>query len=171
MSAASAGGSAAAFVFIKSTADADFCIMPVEQGEMVGMVLERACTKYTHWRLNALQVRAHLVAEPGTAEEPGPAAIDAALARRHLPVSAVVASGAWLVAAPTAPTAPPGGPGAAAGAGPPAADLTSIAQSIAGVQLQLSLLSQLLASKGAPVSSATACAARSLAARARARQP
>ncbi len=63
----------------------------------VGQVAALACKECSHWRLNAGQVRIHLVAESG--EEPGDEAIEAALAARHLSVSAAVPSGAWLVAA------------------------------------------------------------------------
>jgi hypothetical protein len=101
-----------AFVWIKASTDAGFAMLSVDLGELVGSVIERACTKYIHWQLNALQVRIHLVADSG--DEPGDEAIDAALAKKHLLVSAGVTSGAWLVAVPTTPAGGSGSGGVGA---------------------------------------------------------
>ena len=59
-----------------------------------------ACKEFTHWQLNAGQVRLHPVTVSG--REPSEEEIGAALTTEPLPVSAAVAPGAWLVAVPSA---------------------------------------------------------------------
>lgn len=98
----SAGSSTACIVFIKSIADAGFGTMSVGPGELVGTLLDRACAKYTHWKLNALQMRLFLVAEAG--DEPSGAEIGAALElgkMMPLSVNTPVLHGSWLVARPS----------------------------------------------------------------------
>ncbi len=126
-------GKMASCVFIKATSDAGFAAMTVELGELAGTLLDRACTKYTHWGLNALQMRLFLVQESGAAV-PTTAAIEAALALEPLAVSAAVARGAWLVAVPTAAPGGPGsggGPAGAAGAQAPSAPAAAEADPVA----------------------------------------
>jgi hypothetical protein len=103
----SASGSITSFVFIKSSADAHFAVMSMELGELAGTMLDRACSKYTHWRLNALEMNLFLVAKagvsmpqllaPDTFKDLEPLSVDVTLE------SAGVSSGAWLVAVPTTP--------------------------------------------------------------------
>ena len=104
----SAGGSTGGnvYVWIKlATAKEDaFAYLTVELGELVGSLIERACSKYTHWQLNAGQVRLHPVTVSG--EEPSEEEIGAARATNPLAVSAAVPSGAWLVASSTHPVSP-----------------------------------------------------------------
>jgi hypothetical protein len=97
----SKGGGTTSLAWIRLVTDGTFAKIRFSAGEDVAGVAELACTKFTHWGLNALQVRIHLVAEAG--EQPGDKAIEAALAKERLPVSAAVASGAWLVAVPFMP--------------------------------------------------------------------
>ena len=63
-----------------------------------------ACKEFTHWRLNAGQVRLHPVTVSG--KEPSEEEIGAAWATgtKPLAVSEGVTSGAWLVAVPTTTT-------------------------------------------------------------------
>ena len=102
----SAGGSAsgADYVWIKlATAKEDaFAYLTVELGEFVGSLIERACSRYTHWRLNAGQVRLFVLAKAGPKPQlPTLEALKALepLAEEATLDSAGVASGAWLVAA------------------------------------------------------------------------
>ena len=123
----SAGGSSTSFVFIKlATAKEDaFAKVAFNASDLVTDVADRACKKYTHWRLNAAQVRIHLVAESGN--EPSDKAIEAALASKPLSVSAGVTSGAWLVAVPTTPARGSGGGSIGSSAKHTAEDLLAIA--------------------------------------------
>jgi hypothetical protein len=91
------------FVWVKlSTAKEDvFAKVTITASDLVTDVAELSCAKFARWRLCAGQVRIHLVAESG--EEPSDEAIGAALAKKHLPVNAVVTSGAWLVVVPITP--------------------------------------------------------------------
>jgi hypothetical protein len=111
----SAGGSTGGtdYVWIKlATAKEDaFAYLTVELGELVGSLIERACSKYTHWQLNAGQVRLHPVTVSG--EEPSEEEIGAARATGPLAVSTAVPRGTWLVAVPTT----PGSSGSGGGAG------------------------------------------------------
>ena len=102
----STGVRPSAYVFIKSVADAGFAAMPMERGEIVGILLHQACTNYTHWQRNSLQMQLFLVKESGDVA-PTSAAIHSALVREPLTVSAAVSSGSWVVAVPT----PSGGGG------------------------------------------------------------
>jgi hypothetical protein len=105
--AMSSGGGTASFVFIRSIADAGFATISMELDELAGMLLDRACTKFKHWRLNALQMRLFLVAKAGP--KPQLLAPEAFIKLVPLAVeatleSAGVTSGAWLVAVPTTPS-------------------------------------------------------------------
>jgi hypothetical protein len=111
-----AGGSSTNFVYIKlATAKEDTFAYLETGGLTAAQVAALACSQFSRWRLDAGQVRIHLVAESG--EEPSDEAICAALARRHLSLSATVPSGAWLVAVPAAPAGGSGG-GASTSQGP-----------------------------------------------------
>ena len=82
-----AGGSSANFVYIKlATAKEDTFAYLETGGLTAAQVAALACSHFSRWRLVAGQVRIHLVAEPG--KEPSDEAISAALARRHLSLSA-----------------------------------------------------------------------------------
>jgi hypothetical protein len=102
------------YVWIKLATAKEDAFAFVAGSRLVGQVASLACATLA-WGLKANKVRIHMVAESGTAE-PTPAAVDEALAQEPLAVSAVVGSGAWLVAAPTAPGSPGGGGGGGAGA-------------------------------------------------------
>ena len=103
MSAGGSTGGSTAFVWIKlATSKEDaFTRVTITASALVTDVAELSCSKFPRWRLDAGQVRIHLVAESG--DEPGGKAIGAALAKKHLLVSAPVTPGAWLVAVPTTP--------------------------------------------------------------------
>lgn len=94
-------------MWIKLAAEEKFAHLETAAGAFVGKVASLACASLA-WGLASNRVRIHLVAESGTAV-PTPATIDAALAREPLEVSAVVTSGAWLVAVPIAPDGSGGG--------------------------------------------------------------
>jgi hypothetical protein len=96
-----------AFAWIKLAAAPENAFSKVffSPGQDVADVADLACKAFRHWALDARQVRIHLVAQSG--EEPGDEAIQAALATKRLAVSAVVAAGAWLVAAHLHSRAPP----------------------------------------------------------------
>ena len=90
----------AAFVWIRLAPEDAFVKLffspgqDVDAADVVALACEAFPHLYPHW---AQDVRIHLVQESG--EEPGDEAIQAALATKHLAVSAVVTAGAWLVAA------------------------------------------------------------------------
>lgn len=92
------------FVWIKLvTAKEDAFAYLEGSSLLVGQVAALACKEYTHWRLNAGQIRLHPVTV--SAKEPSEEEIGAAWATgtKPLPVSAAVTSGAWLLAVPTTP--------------------------------------------------------------------
>ena len=95
------------FVWIKlGSAPGDvFSKIFYSPGKDVSDVAALACKQFPRWRLDAGQVRIHLAAESGQ-EEPGDEAILAALDKKHLSVSAALASGAWLVVKHTRAPAP-----------------------------------------------------------------
>lgn len=93
------------FVWMKlSTVEEDhFTYFTVDLSGFVGAVIERACSKYDHWRLNAGQVRLFLMAKAGESKPLQPA-IAQALAGGLKPLteeatleSAGVTSEAWLI--------------------------------------------------------------------------
>jgi len=63
-------------------------------------VASLACSSFSHWQLDAGQVRVYMVAKAG---EPKPTSsdIDNALLKEPLKITAPVESGTWLVAKPT----------------------------------------------------------------------
>jgi hypothetical protein len=89
-----------------------FAYLTVELGELVGSLIERACSKYTHWQLNAGQVRLVMLAQAGPKPRlPASEALKVLepLAEEATLESAGVTSGAWLVAVPTTPGSSGGG--------------------------------------------------------------
>ena len=112
----SAGGSTGGtdYVWIKlATAKEDvFARVAITSSDLVTDVAERACSKYTHWQLNAGQVRLFMLAKAGP--KPQLPASEAhkvlePLAEEATLESARVDSGAWLVAVPTTPGSSGGG--------------------------------------------------------------
>ncbi len=91
---------ASLFVWVKlaSAEEDSFAKVRFNPGSDLGDLAGLACKEFTHWRLNAAQLRLHPAAEPGQ-EVPSSAAIQAALLRPHLVVTSAVQTGAWLVAA------------------------------------------------------------------------
>ena len=119
MSAGGSTGGSTDFVWIKlATAKADaFAYLTVELGELVGSLIERACSKYTHWQLNAGQIRLFMLAKAGPKPQlPAPEALKdlEPFAEEATLESAGMTSGAWLVAVPTTPSSSGGGGGGGA---------------------------------------------------------
>ena len=101
--ASSTGGVSTDFVRIKlATAKTDvFAKIYFSLNNDASDVAALACKEFTHWRLNAGQVRLHPVTVSG--KEPSEEEIGAAWATgtKPLAVSEGVPSGAWVVAVPT----------------------------------------------------------------------
>ena len=114
--ASSTGGVSTDFVRIKlATAKTDvFAKIYFSLNNDASDVAALACKEFTHWRLNAGQVRLHPVTVSG--KEPSEEEIGAAWATgtKPLAVSEGVTSGAWLVAVPTTPSSSGGGGGGGA---------------------------------------------------------
>ena len=102
MSAGVSAGGSTDFARIRLATAKDDVFAKIYYGaeKDVSDVAALACKEFTHWQLNAGQVRLHPVTVSG--REPSEEEIGAALTTEPLPVSAAVAPGAWLVAVPSA---------------------------------------------------------------------
>ena len=99
MSAGGKGGSDHVWIKLATAKEDVFARVAITSSDLVTDVAERSCAKFSRWRLDAGQVRLHLVTVTG--REPSEEEIGAALATKPLAVSLAVASGAWLLAVPT----------------------------------------------------------------------
>ena len=104
----SAGGSDHVWIKLATAKEDAFAYLETG-GLLVGQVAALACKEFPRWRLNAGQVRIHLVTVSG--KKPSEEEVDAAWATgtKPLAVSAAVTSGAWLVAVPTTSSSSGGG--------------------------------------------------------------
>ena len=93
----------APFVRIKLDGVGFFAEVSIAEGDTVSRLADRACTKFSHWGVNAGQIALYLVAAGGS-KEPSGEAISAVLSsgeRLGVGLSleeAGIPSGAWLVA-------------------------------------------------------------------------
>jgi hypothetical protein len=103
LSADAPSSRAPSFVWIKLATAMDDVFAHLEFFDLstdISDVASLACSSFSHWQLDAGQVRIYMVAKAG---EPKPTSsdIDNALLKEPLKITAPVESGTWLVAKPT----------------------------------------------------------------------
>ena len=113
----STGGSDHVWIKLVTAKEDVFAKIFYSPGNDASDVAALACKEFTHWRLNAGQVRLFMLAKAGPKPQlPAPEALKdlEPFAEEATLESAGVTSGAWLVAVPTPPSSSGGGGGGGA---------------------------------------------------------